>query len=460
MSDGKSWKLQRVLTTSADAEALRQQARARRAPVVYAMEQAVWTLDDRTVVAAMSDFTIRVWEAASGMLTHTLRLHTNKVHVVRCHPHDPRLLFTAGHDGRVAVWDINTGQCVRVHDSSQFDTLVLDGSWSPDGSRIVVSDEKGQWCVFGTGSGEALQRAKYEQFFAREFLRESELTRDAAGRVSLATDPMRPLHTSCADDKLMDSLGNPYAEPYQSAFQSGRLAAANVPARVLFIEPPIPVTNAPLPVDRISLDLRAAAMLHPDADEEINEEMNEEMNEESGEEESGDEVQMFSGETDSEDAGLSEEDEEEQVSDSDFAMRRHIRRRGSPAFDDDTGRAANVASGGGIGRAERANRRALEREERAARRLERHARNTRRSNRARRAPRRLVVSDEEISEEDEHDEYDLMDRRTTGRRRMQPERFGVVPHDGSEEDEEDHANNPRRSVLRSEGHKIFVCDSR
>ena len=189
----------------------------------------------------------------------------------------------------------------------------------------------------------------------------------------------------------MDSLGNPYAEPYQSAFQSGRLAAANVPARVLFIEPPIPVTNAPLPVDRISLDLRAAAMLHPDADEEINEEMNEEMNEESGEEESGDEVQMFSGETDSEDAGLSEEDEEEQVSDSDFAMRRHIRRRGSPAFDDDTGRAANVASGGGIGRAERANRRALEREERAARRLERHARNTRRSNRARRAPRRLVV---------------------------------------------------------------------
>ena len=449
VSDGKSWKLQRVLTTSADAEALRQQARARRAPVVYAMEQAVWTLDDRTVVAAMSDFTIRVWEAASGMLTHTLRLHTNKVHVVQCHPHDPRLLFTAGHDGRVAVWDINTGQCVRVHDSSQFDTLVLDGSWSPDGSRIVVSDEKGQWCVFGTGSGEALQRAKYEQFFAREFLRESELTRDAAGRVSLATDPMRPLHTSCADDKLMDSLGNPYAEPYQSAFQSGRLAAANVPARVLFIEPPIPVTNAPLPVDRISLDFRAAAMLHPDADEEINEEMNEEMNEESGEEESGDEVQMFSGETDSEDAGLSEEDEEEQVSDSDFAMRRHIRRRGSPAFDDDTGRAANVASGGGIGRAERANRRALEREERAARRLERHARNTRRSNRARRAPRRLVVSDEEISEEDEHDEYDLMDRRTTGRRRMQPERFGVVPHDGSEEDEEDHANNPpeERSAL-------------
>ena len=96
----------------------------------------------------------------------------------------------------------------------------------------MVSDEKGQWCVLALEVVRALQRAKYEQFFAREFLRESELTRDTAGRVSPATDPMRPLHTSCADDKLMDSLGNPYAEPYQSAFQSGRLAAANVPARV------------------------------------------------------------------------------------------------------------------------------------------------------------------------------------------------------------------------------------
>jgi hypothetical protein len=27
----------------------------------------------------MSDFTLRVWEAATGTLVHTLRLHSNKV---------------------------------------------------------------------------------------------------------------------------------------------------------------------------------------------------------------------------------------------------------------------------------------------------------------------------------------------------------------------------------------------
>ena len=46
-----------MLSTPADAEALRRQARARRGPVVYAVEQAVWSRDDSVVVAAMSRLT-------------------------------------------------------------------------------------------------------------------------------------------------------------------------------------------------------------------------------------------------------------------------------------------------------------------------------------------------------------------------------------------------------------------
>ena len=153
-----------MLSTPADAEALRRQARARRGPVVYAVEQAVWSRDDSVVVAAMSDFTLRAWDAQSCVLLHTMRLHTNKVHVLQCHPFDPRVCVSAGHDGRVAVWDVSLGRCVRHYDGGEFETLVLDGSWSPCGSRIVVSDEKGQWCLFGTGCGGSLSRAKHEQF--------------------------------------------------------------------------------------------------------------------------------------------------------------------------------------------------------------------------------------------------------------------------------------------------------
>jgi PH-interacting protein len=68
-----------------------------------------------------------------------------------------------------AVWDVAAGGVVREYDGSQFETQVLDGQWSPDGTRIVVSDEKGQWCIFGTGSGQGWHFSHTDTHFSPRY---------------------------------------------------------------------------------------------------------------------------------------------------------------------------------------------------------------------------------------------------------------------------------------------------
>lgn len=75
--------------------------------------QVVWTHDDSRLVAAVSDNTIRVWNAASGALIHLLKEHTQQVQVLETHPHDRRLAMTAGYDGKVLLWDIEAGRCLK-----------------------------------------------------------------------------------------------------------------------------------------------------------------------------------------------------------------------------------------------------------------------------------------------------------------------------------------------------------
>jgi len=436
------WRLRSVLSTPADAEALRRQARARRGPVVYAVEQAVWSRDDALVVAAMSDFTLRAWDAASGALLHTMRLHTNKVHVLQCHPFDPRVCVSAGHDGRVAVWDVSRGRCVRHYDGGEFETLVLDGSWSPCGSRIVVSDEKGQWCLFGTGCGGSLSRAKHEQFLECEFVPEAEIARDAAtGFLALAADPDTPFHAQFGRNgrnRLVDSLGNPYGEPYQSAFRARRLIAANVPSSGVRVEPPAPVndraaeeaTAAAAAAAAAAADAAAAAnrVTYLEDDEALEDEP-----ENSGEDDDDEVVLVESSDEDGSESDDEEEDPE--ASDSDFAARRRIRRRRDPSASGSSGDARRAA---GAGRAERASRRETAREDRVARRAARRAA-VRRTNRPRRATRRLV--DEDTETEEEYEDEDEEDEDEDERGRMETD-------DEDEQNETAPANGERANGLR------------
>lgn len=85
------------------------------------------------------------------------------------HPRLPHLVASAGRDGRVILWDIAAGRAVQEfvvkHENSQQPIDVLDASFSPTGSHLVVTDLWGHWTLFGVGAAETYAQALPWQFF-------------------------------------------------------------------------------------------------------------------------------------------------------------------------------------------------------------------------------------------------------------------------------------------------------
>jgi len=61
------------------------------------------------VIAAVTDNSLRVWEAWRGGAQHTLTGHTAHAYILEGHPSDARMLMSAAYDGRIMLWDVVAG---------------------------------------------------------------------------------------------------------------------------------------------------------------------------------------------------------------------------------------------------------------------------------------------------------------------------------------------------------------
>jgi hypothetical protein len=90
----------------------------------------------------------RIWNTATGSLTHRLKGHTAKITGAAFLP-DGRRLLTSSHDGTVAQWDVATGQelpGMLVHGDAEhrdaFDIPVVGFAMAPDGRQVVTLSEE------------------------------------------------------------------------------------------------------------------------------------------------------------------------------------------------------------------------------------------------------------------------------------------------------------------------------
>lgn len=104
-----------------------------------AVTSVVYLPDDRFLVTAGLDETLRVWDLGTGEVIRSLTNHTSGVRDVAVQPHtaaDSPVIASAGADRTVRLWQPLTGRMLRF---AKVAAEPLDLEWSSDGSRILVS---------------------------------------------------------------------------------------------------------------------------------------------------------------------------------------------------------------------------------------------------------------------------------------------------------------------------------
>ncbi|KAK9915369.1 hypothetical protein WJX75_008121 [Coccomyxa subellipsoidea] len=222
------WVQSHALSCPVDDAAAANARRRRRAPPTNSINQVAWTRDDSMILAALTDDSVRVWDAWSGQLLQRLEGHAGRAHVLECHPLDHRLAMSAGYDGLTIIWDIIAGRALtrfstqdtRPAGDRWCDPIQLvDGHWSADGASVVVADVAGQWHLYSCGNFTFPARALYDHFLSGDY---TALVRDASQFV-LDADSQQPPHISQQNDTLVDFLGEPYPPSIQAARREGRL---------------------------------------------------------------------------------------------------------------------------------------------------------------------------------------------------------------------------------------------
>ncbi|KAJ8355742.1 hypothetical protein SKAU_G00185360 [Synaphobranchus kaupii] len=172
-----------------------------------------WDRHDNTVITAANNMTLKVWNSYTGNLVHVLMGHEDEVFVLEPHPFDPRVLFSAGHDGNAIVWDLARGVKIRSYFNmieGQGHGAVFDCKCSPDGQHFACTDSHGHLLIFGFGSSSKYDKIADQMFFHTDY---RPLIRDANNYV-LDEQTQQAPHLM-PPPFLVDVDGNPHPSRFQ-----------------------------------------------------------------------------------------------------------------------------------------------------------------------------------------------------------------------------------------------------
>ncbi|MCR9292423.1 MAG: WD40 repeat domain-containing protein [bacterium] len=99
--------------------------------------------DNKTLISAGIDQSVRVWDLKSGKLIRSMNQHIKPIHALAMRPGVDGLpmIASAAGDRTIRFWQPTIGRMVRY---ARLDAEPLDIAWLHDGSRIVASCVDGQ----------------------------------------------------------------------------------------------------------------------------------------------------------------------------------------------------------------------------------------------------------------------------------------------------------------------------
>ena len=226
----ETWKVEASFVAPEREEQHGGRRRREEAPRV---DQVAWNADDSLVLASTHAFEVAVYSVARGCVVKRLSgVHTEPVHVIICHPFEPRLAMTASYSGEVVLWDLVVGSPLKVFysvdcrpDGRKWPDPIpyVDGYWGPDGNQVTLSDASGQLHVIAVGTPDPwLERTPYDQYLSHDY---DELFVDAEGVVR-SVENNQPADAIDPAEVLCDATATPYPHGFQIAYRSQSLMSS------------------------------------------------------------------------------------------------------------------------------------------------------------------------------------------------------------------------------------------
>uniref|UniRef100_A0A3Q2XMM0 Bromodomain and WD repeat domain containing 3 n=1 Tax=Hippocampus comes TaxID=109280 RepID=A0A3Q2XMM0_HIPCM len=172
-----------------------------------------WDRTDHTVITAVSNYHLKVWNTTTGELLHVLSGHDDEVFVLEAHPFDSRIMLSAGHDGNVYIWDLSKGMKIRNFFNmieGQGHGAIYDCKFSADGQHFACTDSHGHLLIFGFGCSTPYEKIPDQMFFHTDY---RPLIRDSNNYV-LDEQTQQAPHLM-PPPFLVDVDGNPHPTHYQ-----------------------------------------------------------------------------------------------------------------------------------------------------------------------------------------------------------------------------------------------------
>ena len=94
------------------------------------------------------------------------------------HPLDPAVTAVGGEDGMICLWNVDTESLLFKHQFTSVSVpgndlpipiVIYDAAFSPDGTRMSVTDSLGRLSVLGLDDPDRYRHVPAEQYFSTDY---------------------------------------------------------------------------------------------------------------------------------------------------------------------------------------------------------------------------------------------------------------------------------------------------
>ncbi|HYV82100.1 MAG TPA: TIR domain-containing protein, partial [Pyrinomonadaceae bacterium] len=119
-----------------------------------------FTPDGKRIVSGSNDETVRVWDANSGREIATLRGHTLYVRALATLANNSQVLSAQdviGSDGSLKLWDLDSASCLMTIQYSKYAGGAFSCAVNRQGTRAISGHRDGRLCLWDLESGELVR---------------------------------------------------------------------------------------------------------------------------------------------------------------------------------------------------------------------------------------------------------------------------------------------------------------